>query len=75
MEIKEIMERRMGLEKGLQQMYNKLAEIEKAIDMQKGAIEECNFWVEKLKEEKIVEDSTSDSSEKSEAMKVVEDDK
>jgi hypothetical protein len=50
MEVKEIRERLDGLKQGLNQLHR---EYDTAIKTQKGAIEECEYWINRLEEKEI----------------------
>jgi predicted RNase H-like nuclease (RuvC/YqgF family) len=56
MEVKEVKERLEGLKQGLTKIH---LEYDTAIKTQRGAIEECEFWINRLEEEiPVIEEET-----------------
>jgi hypothetical protein len=69
MEKEVILERKMKLQQGLDGLTQKSVELLKMIEIQKGAIGECDWWLKEL-ESKENPETTEEST-----MQVVEDEK
>jgi len=68
MKIEEIQERKSDLIRGLEGLYTKFEQIKVAIEIQKGAISECDYWISDV--DKDNKDSEPEKEIKEEKVKL-----